>query len=47
MQNANFCGKSDSAAYPAARTQGEPNVGYSNGNADDFAEIEDNGDFPF
>ena len=47
VQNANFCGKSDSAAYPAARTQGEPNVGYSNGNADDFAEIEDNGDFPF
>lgn len=46
VQNANFCGKSDSAA-PAARTQGEPNVGYSNGNADDFAEIEDNGDLPF
>lgn len=47
VQNANFCGKSDSAAHPAARTQCEPNVGYSNGNADDFAEIEDNGDLPF
>lgn len=47
VQNANFCGKSDSAAHPAARTQGEPNVGYSNGNADDLAEIEDNGDLPF
>lgn len=45
-QNVNFCGgKSDTA--PQTRTQGEPNVGYSNGNADDFAEIEDNGDFPF
>lgn len=47
VQNANFCGKSDSSAHPAARTQGEPNVGYSNGSADDFAEIEDNGDLPF
>jgi single-strand DNA-binding protein len=47
VQNVNFCGKSDSSAHHADRTQGEPNVGYSNGNADDFAEIEDNGDLPF
>lgn len=47
VQNAHFCGKSDSAAHPAACTQGKPNVGYSNGNDADFAEIEDNGDLPF
>ena len=43
VQNANFCGKSDGAM----RTSGKPTVGYSNGSAADFAEIEDGEDLPF
>ena len=45
VQEAHFCGSKNGA--PAARTQGKPSVSYSNGNYDDFAEIEDNGDLPF
>lgn len=43
VQNANFCGKSGGAM----RTSGKPTVGYSNGSAADFAEIEDGEDLPF
>ena len=45
LQNAAQC-----PAAPAQRTQGEPDAAppaYSQGQADDFALIEDEGDLPF
>ena len=45
VQQAHFCGSKNDA--PAARTQGEPSVSYSNGVGSDFAEIEDDGNLPF
>ena len=53
-QNANFCGSKESTSpasqNAAQRTQGEPDAAppaYSQGQADDFALIEDEGDLPF